>query len=417
MILHIDDKINYFLNTKTPRKDHVMIFLSSLGYFIWVFSFPLFGPVLLHLFSGMKALVIEQGRFMQLFLISMLVSSACTGYLSDRVRKRAAAIWLSSVAASLVTLGCMYVAKIGGMLLYSVPLGIVSGVSIPFIGAFFSDRTSPEDRGRIIGLPIGLSFMFAFVYYPGIPYVSHSVGTELMLVSVLCVISLATVLFRPTEESVEKIDRKKETRPKTRQIVLYAFIVFLFYWVAGILFSIFVPSIRDHLSETIFYLAWSVPFLVGALVAGYMYDSMGRSFPAIIGLATTGVSLVIFGIYGLNSSWLFLMLLSVGFSFSIVFSFLVWADLAPSGRRGLFFGCGMGLTCLAMLLGLVSTGTMFGSVSASYIKSYIMYSAVALFLCIPMLIMAEELLPKELIEKRRFQEYLEHARKRYINPG
>jgi hypothetical protein len=303
------------------------------------------------------------------------------------------------------------------MLLYSVPLGIISGVSIPFIGAFFSDRTSPEDRGRIIGLPIGLSFMFAFIYYTGIPYLSQSAKTELMLVGVLCLLSLATVFFRPNEESVDKIDGKKGARPKTRQVVFYALIVFLFYWVAGILFSIFVPSILDHMSETIFYLAWSAPFLVGALLAGYMYDSMGRSFPAIIGLAITGVSLAIFGIYGLNSSWVFLMLLSVGFSFSIVFSFLVWADLAPSGQRGLFFGCGIGLMCLAMLLGLVSAGTIFGSVSVSYIKSYIMYSAVALFLCIPLLIMAEELLPKELIEKRRFQEYLEHARKRYINPG
>jgi MFS family permease len=353
---------------------------------------------------------------MQLFLLSMMAASVCTGYLSDRVRRKAATIWLFSVAASLVTLGCIYVTKIGDMLLYSVPLGIVSGAGIPLIGAFFSDRTSPEDRGRIIGLPIGLSFILAFAYYAGIPYMSLSAKTELVLVGVLCLPSLATVLFRPAEESVDKADRKRVATPKTRQVVLYAFIVFLFYWVAGILLSIFVPSIRDHVSETTFYLAWSVPFLVGALVAGYMYDSMGRSFPAIIGLATTGVSLAIFGVYGLNSSWVFLTLLSVGFSFSIVFSFLVWADLAPSGRRGLFFGCGMGLTCLAMLLGLVSAGTIFGSVSASYIKSYIMYSAVALFLCIPMLIMAEDLLPKELIEKRRFQEYLEHARKRYINP-
>jgi len=417
MIFHIDDKISYFVNTKTPRKDHVMIFLSSLSYFVWVFSFPLFGPVLLHYFSGMKALVIEQGKFMQFFLLSMLVSSVCAGYLSDRARKRATMVWLSSIAASLATLGCIYITKINDMLLFSVLLGIVSGVNIPFLGAFFSDRTSPEDRGRIIGLPIGLSFIFAFVYYVGLPYVSHSVKTELFLVSVLCLLSLATVFFRPTEEGVDKVDRKKETKPKTRQVVLYALIVFLFYWVAGILFSIFIPSILDHIPETSFYLAWSLPFLLGALVAGYMYDSMGRSFPAIIGLAITGVSLAIFGIYGLNSSWLFLMLLSVGFSFSIVFSFLVWADLAPSGQRGLFFGCGMGLMCLAMLLGLVSAGTIFGSVSASYIKSYIMYSAVALFLCIPLMIMAEELLPKELIEKRRFQEYLEHARKRYINPG
>ena len=175
MILHIDDKIRYFVNTKTLKKDHVMIFLSSVSYFIWVFSFPLFGPVLLHYFSDMKALVIEQGRFMQFFLLSMLVSSVSTGYLSDHMRKRVIVIWISAITASLVTLGCIFITKIGDMLLFSILLGIVSGANIPVVGAFFSERTSPEDRGRIIGLPIGLSFLFAFLYYIGITLIMKSV--------------------------------------------------------------------------------------------------------------------------------------------------------------------------------------------------------------------------------------------------
>lgn len=347
----------------------------------------------------------------------MLVSSVPVGYLSDRTSNKKIMIWLSAIAASLATLGCIFLTRISDMILFSIILGIVSGVNIPLIGAFFSGRTSPEDRGRIIGLPIGLSFLFSFSYYIGIPFTGNSVKAECILVSVLCLSSLATIFFRPSENVSEQENRKKEAKFKTKQIIYYAVIVFLIYWVAGILFSIFIPSILEHVSKTSFYLAWSIPFLLSALLAGYMYDSMGRSFPAILGLAITGASLAIFGIYGLSSNWLYLVLLSVGFSFSIIFSFLVWADLAPNDQRGLFYGCGVGLMCLAMLLGLVSTGTIFGSVSASYIKSHILYSAVALFLCVPLLIVAEELLPKELIEKRKFQEYLEHARKRYINPG
>ena len=416
MILQIDDKIRYFFNTKTLKRDHVMIFLSSLSYFIWVFSFPLFGPVLLHYFSDMKALVIEQGRFMQFFLLSMLVSSISAGYISDRILKRTVTIWASIFAASLITLGCLTVTRLSDIFLFSVLLGIVSGVNAPVLGAFFADHTSPEDRGRILSLPIGLSFLFAFFYYSGITFLSYSVKTELIIVSILYLFSLTSVFYRPANVPADKINRKKDVKPRLKQVLYYSVIVLLFFWVVGILFSIVIPSILDHLSETSFYFAWSVPFLLGALVAGYMFDSMGRSFPAILGLAVTGVSLTIFGIYGLSSSWLLLIPLSIGFSFSIVFSFLVWADLSPGDSRGLFFGYGVGLMCLAMMLGLVSIGTIFGSVSASFSKSYLLYSGVALFLCIPLLIIAEELLPKELIEKRRFQEYIEHAREKYINP-
>lgn len=416
MIFHLDDKIRYFFNTKTDKFDKAVISLSVLSYFIWVFSFPLFGPVLSHYFSDMRALVIEQGRFMQFYLFSMMASSVAVGYLSDRVPRKTILIWLSAIATSSVSLGCTFLGRTSEMILFSIILGIVSGVNLPLIGSFFSERTLPEDRGRLMGLPLGLSFLFSFLYYIGVPYFGDSSKAECTLVSVLCLSSLATIFFR-SSENTEKQKNRKEARFKTRHLVYYSSIVFLLYWVIGVLFSIFIPSILEQLSRTIFYLAWSVPFLLGAFVAGYMFDSMGRSFPALLGLTMTGASLALFGVYGLGSNWLYLVLLSIGLSFSILFSFLVWADLAPAHQRGLFYGYGVGLMCLAMLLGLVSTGTIFGSVSASYIKSYILYSALALFLCIPLLIVVEDLLPKELIEKRKFQEYLEHARKKYINPS
>ena len=43
-----------------------------------------------------------------------------------------------------------------------------------------------------------------------------------------------------------------------------------------------------------------------------------------------------------------------------------------------------------------------------------LFSSVAIFLCIPPLIQAEDALPKEVIEKRQMQEYLERARRRFV---
>jgi hypothetical protein len=66
----------------------------------------------------------------------------------------------------------------------------------------------------------------------------------------------------------------------------------------------------------------------------------------------------------------------------------------------------------AMALGLIGVGMSFGSVSVSQIKSYMLYSSVAIFLCIPPLIQAEDALPKEVIDKRQMEEHLRRARRR-----
>ncbi len=136
-----------------------------------------------------------------------------------------------------------------------------------------------------------------------------------------------------------------------------------------------------------------------------------------MGLAVTGISLAAFGIFGIRLGYVFIVPLAVGYSSITCLSFTVWADLAPAQSRSLYYGIGSGLMSFAMMVGLLSVGSIFGSVSATQIKGHILFSSVALFLCIPPLIVVEEALPKELIEQRRFQEYLEQARKKYIDKG
>jgi ACR3 family arsenite efflux pump ArsB len=67
----------------------------------------------------------------------------------------------------------------------------------------------------------------------------------------------------------------------------------------------------------------------------------------------------------------------------------------------------------ALLLGQFITGTAFGNVSASTINQYTLFSSVALFLGIPLLIVAEEALPKEVIERRQMEEYLSDVQKKF----
>jgi MFS family permease len=132
----------------------------------------------------------------------------------------------------------------------------------------------------------------------------------------------------------------------------------------------------------------------------------------IIGLAITGVSLAILGIIGIRLGLICVISLAFGYSIVMVSTFIIWSDLAPIKSRGLYNGIGFGLISTALLIGLTIVGTTFGSVSASNIRSYMFFSSVALFLCIPPLIFAEDALPHEIIEKRQLEDHLRQARER-----
>jgi hypothetical protein len=64
-----------------------------------------------------------------------------------------------------------------------------------------------------------------------------------------------------------------------------------------------------------------------------------------------------------------------------------------------------------LLIGLMGVGTTFGSVAEREIKNFMLYSSVALFLCIPPLIQAEDALPQEVIEKRQMEQHMRRARR------
>jgi MFS family permease len=409
---NLADRLKYYLKIRADKTSFIVIFTSIAGYFVWLIAFPLFGPILDGYLAGLKALAIEKARVVQLFLISMMVSSLVSGYLIDRLKKRLLFIWLSTLLASLLTFAFLWVNKMSEVFLLSSLLGLGAGIGPSAWGAFFADQTSPEDRGRIMGISIGLSMLVAYLFL----IFKSSIGSKagLMIIGCLNLLSLMTLFFK-SKESQGITSSKRIRGASAKQLLLYASPIFLFYLVAGVLLSIVFPTVQDHVRSEIFYLIWAVPFLLGAILAGILYDTMGRNFPAIVGLAITGISLAAFGIFGIRLGYFFIVPLAVGFSSVTVLSFTVWADLAPARSRGLYYGVGSGLMAFALMVGLLSSGSIFGSVSASQIKGHILFSSVALFLCIPPLIVVEEALPKELIEQRRFQEYLDLARRKYID--
>ena len=406
------DQIKDYFSVKIDRKSFLMIFISVIGYLVWFFAFPLFGPIMGNYLDGMRVLAIERGRVIQIFLLGMLVFSFVTGYVLDKVLRRTIFIWVSTLLASIFTYVFLFVNDILLLFPVSLFLGIVASVSPVAWGALLADYSAPEDRGRIMGVSVALTMPIAYLFFlfkaNGI---SSSANTGIIVVGTLLLITLVTILLRPEEKTEEIKNARRRGGTTLKQTFFYAGPVFLFYIVAGVLFSIVFPTIQDNVPSIAFYLTWSIPFIVGAVFGGVILDSMGRKFPTIIGLAITGVSLAVLSLLGIKDGFVSIVSLAVGFGIVTVSSFIIWADLAPTKSRGLYYGLGFGLMAGGLLIGLMGVGTTFGSVTVQQINNYMLYSSVALFLCIPPLIQAEDALPQDVIEKRQMEQHMRRARR------
>lgn len=406
-------KSRYF-RLQIDRSNFAILLISITIYFSWLFAFPLFGPIITSYFDGVQALAIEKGKWIMLFLASMITSNVITGYFIDKTLKRIAFIIISTIFASILTFNLIWL-NFSNVYLISILLGLAAGISPAALGAYFAEHTLPEERGRIMGIAIGLMMPIAQIFLLSEPFNRLSaVNDKILIIGGLFLITFLILAFRPKEKMQQISSSKGRKGPGQKQIVLYAIPIFLFYLVSGILLSIVFPTVQNQVSNEVFYLIWALPFLFGAILAGINLDLRGRKFPTIVGLAITGVSLAIFAVLGLNLGYVFIIPLGIGYSFLVISSFVIWADLAPANSRGLFYGAGFGLIMTAQMLGLIVTGTSFGSVSFSQINSYMLFSSVALFLSIPPLILAEEALPRSLIEKRQLLEYLDGVKEKFV---
>ena len=294
------DQIKDYFSVSIDRKSFLMIFISVVGYLVWFLAFPLFGPVMRSYLDGMRTLAIERGRVIQIFLLGMLIFSFVTGYVLDKVLRRTLFIWVSTLIASIITYAFLFVNDILLLFPVSLVLGIVASVSPVAWGALLADYSVPEDRGRIMGASVAFTMPIAYLFFLfKANGTSSSANTSIIVVGTFLLITLATILLRPEEKTEEIKKARRRGGATLKQTFFYAGPVFLFYIVAGVLFSVVFPTIQDNVSSIAFYLTWGIPFIVGAVFGGVILDSRGRKFPMIIGLAITGVSLAVLSLLGI----------------------------------------------------------------------------------------------------------------------
>ena len=412
----LTDRIRDNFSIRLDRNILIVILVTVIGYLVWLYSFPLFGPILSIYLEEMRFLTIEKGIMLQVFFLLMTLSSIVSGYIIDRTGRRTIFMWVAAVLGSILTILLVFADNITLVFPIAAIIGVVTGVSPTAWGTFFADYTAPEDRGRIMGICLGLSMPIGYIFLSTGPInIAGFRNFELIIVGLLFLVTVATILLKPKDIEISERAARRSRGAGTRQIVLYSAPIFLFYVVVGVLLSAVFPTIQGNIDNNRFYLMWAIPVFLGSLYGGVQLDTRGRKFPMIVGLAITGISLAVLGILGIKQGNISIVTLAVGFSIVTISSFIIWSDLAPMKSRGLLYGVGVGLMGIAMLIGLMVSGGGFGSISESRLRSFMFFSAVALFLCIPPLIVAEDALPKEIIEKRQMEEHLRRAREKMMN--
>jgi len=397
-----------YFKLRISRNTLITLLILIITFLVWFYAFPQFGPIFSEFFNKFQALGIDKGKWIMLFLAATSLSSLASGYLIDKTQKKITIVYLAAPIVALLTIIFFWL-NYETTFLFSILIGLTVGLIPVGIGAYFADHTQPEDRGRIMGISIGISMIIAqiFLITGPINLGSTSTNLDLLIIGVLPLIALLTLAFKTKDKTKDSPPLKNRKGPPLKKIALYAVPIFLFYIVVGILLSIVFPTIQDQIDRSLFYAIWAIPFMIGAIVAGVQFDFVGRRFPTIIGLAITGVSVAILGILGVSLAYLVVIPLAIGFSYVTVNSLIIWADLAPANSRGLFYGVGFGIIAASQMVGLILGGVSFGSASNAQINAYMLFSSIALFLCIPPLLFAEEALPKELIEKRQLADYLD----------
>jgi MFS family permease len=352
-----------------------------------------------------------------LFYSSVVVSAIVGSLISERVdRRKFLLTWLAFGAVATASLAIFQGLEFS--LLSSVLIGISFGLGFPSCVAFLAESTTVEERGRVSGVVILITFvmMFAAILFSSLLNLGL---VEIVLLSVIIKsISFLALIIDPCERSAAK---KKSWKN------ILASKDFGSYLIPWLLFCIAYGlslTVESGLPDTPAFQAYNTIGLVlqyifsaaFALVAGIMADHFGRKQPIIVGLVMLGASYAFVGLATTPLSWgIYAALSGVAWGTLMVsLALTAIGDLAVHGSKERVF-------VLAIIIPLM-THVGFSSIPevlSVYAPANILSSAlsIVLFLSVIPIIRAAETLPENRIRSRQMRNYLNKMSKRFQKPA
>jgi MFS family permease len=342
------------------------------------------------------------------FLVSIVASAFIGSAIAAKVnRRKMLLLWL--VSGVVATVPILFFRGDEFLVIWGMIAGLSFGVGFPSCQAFLADSTTPEERGRVAGVVILVTFVlvvFSLFLKPALAL--ESAGILLLTIGIKSIGFLSFAL--------DPIDRVENEAKPWRAILgyrdfnLYLLPYVLFMVAAGLVSLLWqgLPSEYDAVTRSATILRY-VGLCVFAIIAGLMADRIGRKKPVILGLIMLGAAYALVGLLTSPETYFVNMLLS-GFAWGIIMVvyLVVPGDLSFAGSAERFYTVGWVLP-LALYIGVEGTGSLIGLPTRIDIFSTIL--SFVLFASVLPLLFAVETLSESKLRERRFREYAEKVGK------
>ena len=293
--------------------------------------------------------------------------------------------------------------------LSSVLFGISIGLGYPCFTAYFADCTKIEERARVSGIVILVTFLL--------------VGFTAAAASVLKIGLLGFVLISLFLRSISylalKFDQCKREFGKDKSwlaiLTQRNFALYLFPWLMvciGSSLTAFVwtglgseYNTATNIGNIFHYLGAGV----SGLFAGIAADRLGRKQPIIMGLVTLGVSFAIMGLFSSPFAFaVYLALSGVAWGFLMVLYLTIPGDLSASGSREKYYALGIVIP-LIIFMGLPSVANLLKiSIPANALTNGL---SIILFVSVIPVYYASETLSDARMNERKMLEHVEKVEK------
>ena len=337
--------------------------------------------------------------------VSALIGSAVAGKIN---RRKFVFLWL--VTGIAVSVPILFFHGEEFLVIWSIVAGLSFGFGFPSCQAYLAESTIPEERGRVAGLGILVTFVLVILaFLLKSVYTLEATGLLLLLIGIKS-LGFLSFLLDPIERA--------ENEAKSWRVVLgsrdfnFYLLAFILFLVAAGLVSLLwqaVPSTEEYVAAGESGQVLRLLILcVSAIIAGVAADRVGRKKPIIFGTIILGVAYAVVGLFTTADTYFATLILSgLAWGILMVLYLVIPGDLAFPGSTERFYTVGWVLP-LILYIGVEGSGSLIGVYPIDIFSTIL---SIILFVSVLPVLFAVETLSESKIRERKLKEYTEKVGK------
>lgn len=295
------------------------------------------------------------------------------------------------------------------LLIFAAMLGFSVGFGFPKCLTYFSNSTSIEERGRVGGAMIFLTYLLT----PLLLVATQSLASSMRLATYAGwrALGLGAIPFIQVTDSDESLQNEATDRQQFTQRR-----EFLLYFIPWVTFSL-INGIDTHVygkfhSQETIETGLTLIHLSGSfcsILAGIALDFVGRRTSITFAMVILGLGFVALSFAQTSLvSWFFFSI-TTGVAWgvlSIAYILVLWGELGSREKREKYYAIGMIPFFLSQAVGYILSPMLSGFSSIQLFSTATLLN----FLAVIPLLFAEEVLPSRTMEQRRMRDYIKRAK-------